>query len=174
MKHSVSWTFNAVDRRITAWMSWYGLIFLRYGLGVLFLWFGVLKFFPSLGPAGELALAIKTVDALSFGLVSPGLARVLLATWETVIGLGLLTNMFMRTTLFLLFVQMAGTVTPLIIFPDDTWQQFPFVMTLKGQYIVKNIVLVGAGFVLGAKVRGERFAEAVVRMRSMHSVPDHD
>jgi uncharacterized membrane protein YphA (DoxX/SURF4 family) len=174
VKHSVSWTFNAIDRRITAWMSWYGIIFLRFGLGTIFLWFGLLKFFPSLDPPGELALATKTVDTLSFGMVGPGLARVVLATWETAVGLGLLSNMFMRTTLFLLFVQMAGTVTPLVIFPGDTWQQFPFVMTLEGQYIVKNIVLVGAGFVIGAKVRGERFAEAVVRMRSLHSVPDND
>jgi uncharacterized membrane protein YphA (DoxX/SURF4 family) len=170
VKRSVSWTFNAIDRRITAWMSWYGLLFLRFGLGTIFLWFGLLKFFPNLSQPGELALATKTLDTLSFGLVKPDVARVLLGIWETAIGLGLLSNMFMRTTLLLLFVQMAGTVTPLVLFPDDTWQQFPFVMTLEGQYIVKNIVLVGAGFVIGAQVRGERFAEAVVRMRSLHSV----
>jgi uncharacterized membrane protein YphA (DoxX/SURF4 family) len=162
--------FDAVDRRITAWMSWYGLLFLRLGLGLIFFWFGLLKFFTNLDMPAELALATKTVDVMSFGLVGPDLARVVLATWETAIGLGLLTNMFMRTTLLLLFVQMAGTVMPLVLFPAETWQKFPFVMTLKGQYIVKNVVLVGAGFVLGAKVRGERFSEAVTRLRSMHSV----
>jgi hypothetical protein len=60
----------------------------------------------------------------------------------------------MRATILLLFVQMMGTVTPLLLFPAETWTQFPIVPTLEGQYILKNIVLVTAAIVIGATVRG--------------------
>ena len=49
---------------------------------------------------------------------------------------------------------MLGTVTPLVLFPAETWRRFPIALTLEGQYIVKNIVLVTAGIVVGATVRG--------------------
>ena len=81
---------------------------------------------------------------------------VMLATWETLIGLGLLTGRFLRATLFLLAVQMAGAATPLLLFPWETFTRFPFAPTLEGQYIIKNVVLVGAAMVVGATVRGGR------------------
>jgi hypothetical protein len=79
-----------------------------------------------------------------------------LATWEVLIGLGLLAGRFLRATLLLLAVQMLGTVTPLVLFPTETFTQVPFAPTLEGQYIIKNIVLVGAAMVVGATVRGGR------------------
>ena len=45
-------------------------------------------------------------------------------------------------------------ITPLFLFPAETWVRFPLVPTLEGQYIIKNIVLVSAAIVLGATVRG--------------------
>jgi uncharacterized membrane protein YphA (DoxX/SURF4 family) len=77
-----------------------------------------------------------------------------LALWETLIGLGLITGLWMRVTLLLLFTQMLGTVTPLALFPAETWNIFPISPTLEGQYIIKNLVLVSAGLVIGATVRG--------------------
>ncbi|MDX1617096.1 MAG: hypothetical protein R3300_22515, partial [Candidatus Promineifilaceae bacterium] len=62
--------------------------------------------------------------------------------------------LFMRATLALLFLQMVGTVTPLFLFPEAAFNAFPFQPTLEGQYIIKNLVLVSAGIVLGATVRG--------------------
>ncbi|MEO7663930.1 MAG: hypothetical protein ABIV26_02310, partial [Candidatus Limnocylindrales bacterium] len=61
---------------------------------------------------------------------------------------------FMRVTLLLLVVQMLGTLTPLVLFPSDTFSAFPFAPTLEGQYIIKNVVLIGAAMVVGATVRG--------------------
>ena len=90
------------------------------------------------------------------------------------IGLGLLLGRWMRLTLLLLFVQMLGTITPLILFPAETWIRFPLVPTLEGQYIIKNVVLVTAAIVLGATVRGgELSAEPVVATRptSLRSEP---
>jgi hypothetical protein len=63
-------------------------------------------------------------------------------------------------------VQMLGTVTPLVLFPAETWIQAPIAPTLEGQYIIKNIVLVTAALVLGATVRGgELTAEPVLATR---------
>ncbi|MDZ7777215.1 MAG: hypothetical protein U5L09_17180 [Bacteroidales bacterium] len=62
----------------------------------------------------------------------------------------------MRETLALLFLQMVGTITPIFIFPGEVFTQFPYGLTLEGQYIIKNVVLVSAAIALGATVRGGR------------------
>lgn len=84
----------------------------------------------------------------------PDVSRPTLALWETLIGLGLISGVFLRTTILLLVLQMLGTVTPLVLFPSETWHRFPIALTLEGQYIVKNIVLVTSAIVVGATVRG--------------------
>ncbi len=150
--NKLSSRFQQLDRRVTRFMADYGILFLRISLGIVFVWFGVLKFVPGLSPADE--LATRTISTLTFGIVQPELSRPVLALWETLIGLGLITGLFMRATLLLLFVQMLGTVTPLVLFPAETWNNFPIAPTLEGQYIIKNVVLVSAGLVIGATVRG--------------------
>jgi len=147
-----STSFDRIDRRITTWMAGYGVFLLRIALGVVFLWFGALKLVPGLSPAED--LAGRTIEALTFGIVPTTFALPVLAIWEVAIGVGLLVGRWMRVTLLLLFVQMAGTVTPLFLFPSETFAHFPFVPTLEGQYIIKNIVLVAAAIVIGATVRG--------------------
>ncbi len=144
--------FEAIDTRLTRWMAQNGVVFLRVSLGIVFFWFGLLKFFPNLSPAEE--LATRTIETLSFGIVLPEVSLPVLAAWEVLIGLGLITGKFMRATLLLLFLQMVGTVTPLFLFPNETFTQFPYAPTLEGQYIIKNVVLVSAALVIGATVRG--------------------
>jgi hypothetical protein len=61
-------------------------------------------------------------------------------------------------TLLLLFVQMPGTMMPLLLFPAETFRAFPYAPTLEGQYIIKNLVLVSAAIVIGATVRGGRLS----------------
>lgn len=139
--------FDKIDITLTQWMAKYGLVTLRVGLGIIFFWFGALKFFPGLSPAEDLVR--NTVF-----FADPDLFIPILATWEVVIGLGLIAGKYMRATLLLLFLQMPGTILPLFILPDVVWTSFPFGLTLEGQYIVKNLVLVSAGLVLGATVRG--------------------
>jgi uncharacterized membrane protein YphA (DoxX/SURF4 family) len=133
-------------------MAEYGLLLLRVSLGVVFLWFGFLKFFPGLSPAQE--LATRTIDVLTGGLLPPSVSIYILATWETLIGLGLIFGIFMRGTLLLLFLQMPGTILPIFFFPEEVFTRIPYAPTLEGQYIIKNLVLVSAGLVLGATVRG--------------------
>ena len=126
--------FNQIDRRVTAWMARYGILFLRVSVGLVFFWFGILKFFPDMSPAQD--LAARTIETLTFGIVGPQLSLPVLAAWEVLIGLGLITGRFMRVTILLLLAQMAGTITPLFLFPAETWTQFPIAPTLEGQYII--------------------------------------
>ena len=150
-ERTMGW-FDRIDRRITGWMARDGLLLLRIALGVVFLWFGALKLVPGLSPAET--LAGRTIETLTLGLVPVSVAVPILALWEVAIGVGLLVGRWMRVILALLFVQMLGTITPLVLFPAETFTQFPWAPTLEGQYIVKNVVLVTAAIVLGATVRG--------------------
>lgn len=135
-----------IDKIITNWTSRYGLLVLRIGLGVVFFWFGALKFFPGLSPAEGLVR-----NTIYF--INPDLFLPVLAAWETLIGIGLIWGKYMRLTLLLLFLQMPGTALPILVLPEVVWTNFPFGLTLEGQYIIKNLVLIGAGLVLGATVR---------------------
>ena len=145
---------DRVDARITRALASMGVPLLRIALGVVFFWFGVLKFFPNLSPAEE--LAARTIQTISFGAIGPTISLPVLAAWECLIGLGLILGKFLRATLALLAVQMLGTFLPLLLFPQETFTVFPIAPTLEGQYIIKNVVLVGAAIVVGATVRGGR------------------
>lgn len=142
----VSRHLNNLDNILVKWMSRYGLLVLRIGLGIVFFWFGFLKFFPGLSPAEGLVR-----NTIYF--INPDLFLPVLAAWETLIGIGLIWGKYMRVTLLLLFLQMPGTALPIFILPDVVWTHFPYGLTLEGQYIVKNLVLIGAGLVIGATVR---------------------
>lgn len=144
-------TFEKTDSAITKWMSKHGIPLLRISLGIVFFWFGILKFFPGSSPAEQ--LATKTIEVLTFSAVKPAISMYLLATLEVLIGIALISRIFLRTTLFLLFFQMLGTVTPLFIFPHETFSSFPLIPTMEGQYIIKNIILISAGIVIGSTVR---------------------
>ena len=152
MQATVEKQFDRTDRRITGWMADHGLVLLRFALGIVFFWFGALKLIPGASPAE--ALAGETIERLTFGAIPASTALPILAVWEVAIGIGLFIGRGMRITLLLLFVQMLGTITPLFLFPDRTFTQFPWAPTLEGQYIIKNVVLVAAAIVLGATVRG--------------------
>jgi uncharacterized membrane protein YkgB len=149
---SIPPALDPLDARITAWMARHGVTLTRLALGIVFFWFGVIKFVPGWSPAAD--LATRTITQLTFGMVPPAVSLPVLAAWESLIGLGLLSGRFLRATLLLLFVQMPGTMMPLFLFPGETFRAFPYAPTLEGQYIIKNLVLVGAAIVIGATVRG--------------------
>ena len=155
---SMYMALDRVEEKMTGWMARHGMALLRVSVGVVFLWFGALKFFPGLSPAED--LAGRTIGTLSFGLVPASVALPVLAVWECAIGLGLIAGRFVRASLILMFLQMSGTIMPLFFFPHETWVRFPFAATLEGQYIIKNVVLVSAGVVIYAALRhGEPAAE---------------
>ena len=141
--------FDAVDAAIARWMADHGITTLRIALGIVFIWFGALKFVPGLSPAEDLVRA--TVPFLPGEVFLP-----FLGFWEVVIGLGFLTGRALRLTILLLFLQMPGTLAPVVLLPERVFTVFPFGLTLEGQYIIKNLVLIAAALVIGATVRGGR------------------
>ncbi len=122
----------------------YSPTFLRLALGFVYFHFGVLKFYPDLSPA-EL-IATQTVMSASFHFFDASSAQFSMAIMETVIGLGLILNVFPRITFFLFFLHMTGTFLPLVLLPEFTFKVAPLAPTIEGQYIFKNIVFVAAGW----------------------------
>jgi uncharacterized membrane protein YkgB len=141
--------FETVDTAITRWMARNGMSILRVALGVVFVWFGALKLIPGMSPAEDLVRA--TVPFISGEVFLP-----FLGIWEVVIGVGFLTGRALRLTILLLFLQMPGTLAPIVLLPERVFSTFPLGLTLEGQYIVKNMVLIAAALVIGATVRGGR------------------
>jgi uncharacterized membrane protein YphA (DoxX/SURF4 family) len=145
----------------------HGLRLLRLSLGLVFLWFAVPKFRPGLSAADTLAQ--DTISALTANVITGSLATYLLAALETAIGLGLLVGRLLRPTLAALMFQMAGTLTPLALFPALMWKA-PLVLTLEGQYIVKNLVLIAACIaVAGTLHKAGRASDTRVRLTTDHS-----
>lgn len=144
--------FESFDAVIAGWMDRWGLRLLRYSIGIVFVWFGALK--PlGLSPAAELV-------ANTVYVVSPELFVPVLGIWEVLIGLCLLYRPLIRLGILLLFFQMPGTFLPLLLLPEVTFVQFPYALTIEGQYIIKNLVMIGAALVVGATVRATpRFDE---------------
>lgn len=144
--------FDNIDRLITGLMARYGISLLRYSIGLIFIWFGALKFVPGLSPAQE--LATSTIELLTFGMISLQVSLIMLATLEVGIGLLLISGRWLRLTIFLLMFQMIGTMTPVFLFPELVFTSFPYGLTMEGQYIFKNFVVISAALVIGATARG--------------------
>ncbi len=118
--------------------------FLRLSAGFVYFYFGLLKFFPDLSPA-EL-LAGQTVMRLSLYSLDASTALWLLAIMECTIGLSFLFNAGLRYVFFVFLFHQASTFIPLFMFPELTFKIAPFAPTLEGQYILKNLVSVAAGW----------------------------
>ncbi|MEJ1223806.1 doxx family protein [Sediminicola sp. 1XM1-17] len=115
---------------------------LAISIGMVYIWFGSLKFFSALSPAED--LAIHTIARITHNLVPSSIAIFALAFWEVLIGLLLISNLYRRTIISMALIHMGMTFTPFLFFPELTFNNSIFVPTLLGQYIVKNIVIIGA------------------------------
>jgi uncharacterized membrane protein YkgB len=131
-------------------MRRWGVFALRVSLAVIFIWFGILK--PlGVSPAGPLVRA--TVGWMP--LLSPDTWLAVIGWWEVLIGVTFLFHRTARIAIALLALQMGGTLLPLILLPDVTFQagRFPYVPTIEGQYIIKNLIIISAALVVGGTVR---------------------
>ncbi|MCF8274026.1 MAG: doxx family protein [Flavobacteriaceae bacterium] len=111
-------------------------------IGLVYLWFGGLKFFNHLSPAEDLAKS--TIDVLTLGLIPSNVSIILLAIWETLIGIFLISNIFRKQVVIIALIHLVFTFTPFIFFPNQSFNHSPLVFTLLGQYIFKNVVIIGA------------------------------
>ena len=141
-------TYDELDIFITKFMSKWGITFLRYSLGLIYIWFGILKPF-GLSPAQEL------VENTVYWFDNPKTFVPILGWWEVVIGLTMCIKPLIRVSIFLLFIQMPGTFLPLVLLPEVCFNNFPFGLTLEGQYIIKNLIIISAALVVGSTVRNK-------------------
>lgn len=100
MKYNPFTYFDSADQTITRWMARNGILFLRISIGLIFIWFGALKFFPGASPAEQ--LAGSSIELLTFGLVPAYIGLPILAAWECLIGIGMFFFRTMRFTILLL------------------------------------------------------------------------
>lgn len=149
--------FDKIDHSISVFMGRWGVLALRISLGVVFIWFGILK---PLGLSAAAPLVIATVYWLPLFDVELWVA--IIGWWEVVIGMAFLFRRTIRVAIALLLLQMAGTFMPLILLPEITFQAgyLPYGPTMEGQYIIKNLLIISAALVVGGTVRrsngGER------------------
>ena len=138
--------FDRIDARLVAWMNRHGVRALRIALAIVFIWFGALKV---TGRSPVVDLVAKTVYWLD-----PAVAIPLLGVWEITVGVGLLFRLALRVTLLLFWLLLAGTFSVLIIHPDIAFQHGnPLLLTMEGEFVVKNLILIAAGLAIGSTVR---------------------
>ncbi len=145
--------FDTLDRAISTFMRRWGTLALRLSLGVIFIWFGILK---PLGLSAAAPLVLATVAWLPLLDASTWVS--VIGWWEVAIGVTFLFRKTLRIAIALLALQMAGTFMPLVVLPEVTFQSghLPYGPTMEGQYIVKNLLILSAALVIGGTVRGRR------------------
>ena len=137
---------NDIDIFITSFMQKWGITLLRYSLGIIYIWFGILK--PlGLSPAQEL------VENTVYWFDDKATFVNFLGWWEVVIGFTMCVRPLIRISIFLLFLQIPGTFLPLVLLPEVCFTDFPYGLTLEGQYIVKNLIIISSALVIGGTVR---------------------
>jgi putative oxidoreductase len=145
---------RAAELRLADWLARYSITMLRVSLGFVFLGFGVLKFFPGLSPAEP--LAARTLDILTLGLIPERIGLLMVAGFESLIGLLLLSGRWLRLALGLLAVELIGILSPIVLLPGEMFRGSLVAPTLAGQYVIKDIVLAAAGLVIAARTLGAR------------------
>jgi uncharacterized membrane protein YphA (DoxX/SURF4 family) len=143
---------QTLDTAIHRWLLAHSIQLLRMVVGLVVLIFGVLKYFPGVSPAE--GLTVKTTDALTFGLLPGDIAIVLIASLECAIGLLLITGRWLRVAIYLLAGQLVGILAPLALFTGRLFAGPHHAPTLEGQYVIKDFILVAAGFVVASTLPG--------------------
>ena len=140
---------NVTESRLLKYAELNSHRILRVIIGFIYILYGGLKFFPNHSPAEQ--LAVNTIEKLTFGLLTGTPAQIMLATMETVLGLCLVFGFRLRWTVYAAIGHMMGTFLPVFFFPKVVFSSAPISLSLEGQYILKNLIIVGALFVLYAK-----------------------
>ncbi len=137
---------TGLDDTISRFLQRWSITLLRLSVGVVFIWFGALKVFDVTPVADLVADTVYWVD--------PDWFVPFLGAFEIVVGVGLISGRALRVVLGLFTLQMAGTFLVLVVQPDVAFRDGnPFLLTVEGEFVVKNLVLLAAGMVVGATVR---------------------
>ncbi len=146
---------DSVDQAMDTMLDRSAIPTLRLALATIYIWFGALKLF-GVSPIADLV-------ARSMPIVPKEVSVPLVGAMEVAIGLGLLFKVALRRTLGLFVFQMAGTFLPLLMSPREIFRQGnPFLLTERGEFILKNVVLLAAGMAVGSTVRENEDTEQTI------------
>ena len=136
------------DRSPSGFLGKHSITALRLALGITYVWFGALK----LGGRSPIA---DMVRKMNFFLPKDA-AVPIMGALEVTIGMGLLTRIALKFTLLLFFGQILSTFLFLVVRPRETFQkENPLLLTERGEFIIKNLVLLSAGVVVASTAQGE-------------------
>ncbi|RYF76773.1 MAG: DoxX family membrane protein [Cytophagaceae bacterium] len=143
--------FNELDTAFHRWLVDNSSTLLRLFTGVVFLEFGLIKFFYGSTPVEDL-----TTDLLTGGLLSGDSATTIVALLECITGLCFLTSRSLRFGIWLLAVQLIGALVPFIFFSNELLLSLFYTQTLIVQYILTEVILVAAGIFIALNWRTAR------------------
>jgi uncharacterized membrane protein YkgB len=144
--NSAMGTFIArIDELIIPFLRRWGVPTLRISLAIVFIWFGALKV---LGVSPVVDLVASTVYWVDPDWFVPALGVV-----EILVGLGLAARRWLRLVLLVLAGQMVGTFLVFVLLREIAFQDGnPLKLTVEGEFVIKNLVLLAAGMVVGASI----------------------
>lgn len=134
--------FHIIDTLLIDTMQGRGITVLRISLAIVYIWFGILKV-SGLSPVADLIKATYPSFPEPFFITFLGI-------WEIAVGIGLIYKLFLRVTLALLWLQMGGIFFGFILSPSLYFLQGnPFLLSINGEFVIKNLVLIAASIVIG-------------------------
>lgn len=144
LDHTATLTrYSDFEDRARELLRQHGIKALRVAIGIIFLWFGVLKMIDQ-------SPVVSLIQTAYPFMPEPFFIR-FLGVWETVIGLGLISGVALRATLALFVMQMSGTFTALVLAPKIFFVHGNLLLlTTEGEFVAKNIVFITAGLVIAA------------------------
>jgi uncharacterized membrane protein YkgB len=132
------------------WLHQHSLFLIRITIGIVFLWFGLLKVF-NVSPL--IPVLKQTYSFFPFPAFS-----IFVGVWEIIIGLGFIFNLYLNATLILLWLQMGGIFISVLLNPSIFFDGNPFFLTTQGEFLVKNFIIIAASFKLIANNSSSKLA----------------
>lgn len=114
----------------------------RAMIAVVYIWFGFLKVIGT-SPAEGLVTKLFNLTLEPFMGIQTFL--LILGIGECLIGFLWLSPRLTKLAFGLMIVHLFTTFMPVIFLSNETWQSV-FILTLTGQYIIKNVVLLSAAW----------------------------
>jgi putative oxidoreductase len=124
----------------------FSLPLLRISLGLVFIWFGALKV-ADVTPAHELVAG--TIPFLDAGWLVPALGW-----FEIAVGGMLVSGYLLGWVCAAMVAHLGGTFLTVVMQPEVLFQHGnPFMLTMEGEFVAKNLVLMTAAVVIAAWAR---------------------
>ena len=147
-KQKIKDKISIIETRILSRASRWGHFWERGLLGVIFVWFGLLKVTGNLSAGSIIAKSVYWFD--------PNIVVPFLGCWEIVMGLSLFHHRLLRLAILLFLIRIPGTFLALYYHYNECFLGSIFLPTVQGQYLLKEITLVGAALVIAGSIKLEK------------------